>query len=368
MLPRLFCLFLPFAAVLAVCLGLRFWDKLSYQNDPVWKNFRDFDVLREELYDYGFPDYAANLEVYKAAGISDTGYTLYRNWNFTDPDRFTPAVMQKLIEAKEKRHFGKETIRGFIREVPLKLVRKPVIWFFLFLLVVFFAGGGKAAGTRKASWGRNLLCILWGLALFGVLYLYLYYNGRYLRDRVDTGLVYALCISVLWLVNRKGVARTWWIAPVMAAVLLAAPGVKRSYPFRFRAAVAKKERRMEKRRGRFEQLMADPDHLYVMKMGAMIAHDCYGPLDIMPEKVLGNVLYLGGWAAYSRAFMDTMDAYGISNPYRDLIGSEKLYLVDDDIGLTMAYIREYYDEGAAFEEIGELGDHKIYRILSGPSA
>ena len=101
-----------------------------------------------------------------------------------------------------------------------------------------------------------------------------------------------------------------------------------------------------------------------MKMGALIAHDCYGPFDIMPEKVIGNVLYLGGWAAYSRAFQDTMAAYGISNPYRDLIGNEKLYLVDNDIELTMTYLKENYDADASYEAVGEFGKYTIYKILS----
>ena len=348
-------LFIPFILVAGVCFALRIEDKLAYQNDPVWKQFRDFDVLREELYDYGFPDYPTNVETYREAGISDAGYTLYRNWNFADPDRFTPEVMQKLIDVKEPRHFGKAVIKAFILEVPLKLLQKPIVWYLLFLLLAFLAGGCR---------GRNILCLLWGILLFGVLYLYLFYNGRYLRTRVDTGLIYALCLSVMWFIRPAGVKRTWFLVPVMAAVLLFVPAVKQNYPFRFKASVVKKERKLEKRRAEFEQLSKDDDHLYVMKMGALIAHDCYGPFDIMPEKVIGNVLYLGGWAAYSRAFQDTMAAYGISNPYRDLIGNEKLYLVDNDIELTMTYLKENYDADASYEAVGEFGKYTIYKILS----
>ena len=385
---RLVRLFAPFVLTGLLCFALRVEDKLSYRNDPVWRSFRDFDVLREELYDYGFPDYAANLETYRAAGISDAGYTLYRNWNFADPERFTVEVMEQLIAVKEERHFGKEVIRGFIREVPLKLVKKPVVWFWLFLLLAFLAGGKRRSlvneplpgtGRRRSAsggqgtdvfcetgpgiGGRSVLCILWSVLLFGVLYLYLYYNGRYLRTRVDAGLVYALCLTVLWFIRPKGVTRTWFAVPVMAAVLMFVPAVKVNYPFRFRASVAKKEKRQEKRRKKFEQLHQDPDHLYVMKMGAMIAHDCYGPFDVMPEKVIGNVIYLGGWAAYTKAFRDTMEAYDISNPYRDLIGNDRVYLVDNDIELTLTYLRENYDRKTDSEEVGKLGKYKIYGVI-----
>ena len=372
-LRRLVLLFAPFVCVALVCVGLRVWDKASYAKDPLWKQFRDFDVLREELYDYGFPDYPANVETYREAGISDAGYTLYRNWNFADPDRFTPEVMEKLIAVKEPRHFGKSTIIGFMREVPSKLLTRPTVWFFLFLLVAFLAGGRekKGQGRNRASAGisgRSILCVLWGILLFGALYLYLYYQGRYLRNRVDTGLLYALCLSVMWFVRPAGVRRTWWIVPALTAALIFVPAVKHNYPFRYKASVAKKERKLQKRRRSFEELSADGDHLYVMKMGSMIAHDCYGPFDIMPEKVIGNVLYLGGWAAYTAAFMDTMQAYDISNPFRDLIGNEQLRLVDNDIEMTMTYLRENYDPGAAYEAVGELGKYTIYKILAGSEA
>ena len=355
---RTLSLFIPFVMAAALCMGCRFVDKWSYENDEVWRNFHQFDLLREQLYDYGFPDYAANLDVYREAGISDAGYALYRNWSFTDPDRFDVSVMKKLIAAKEPRQFSKAVVKGFIEEVPIGLIQKPVSWFFLLLIVMFLAGGRLSR--------NKVLPILWEVILFGVLYLYLYYNGRYLRSRVDVPLLYSVCLCVLWQIRPDGVKRTWWTFLLAIGIQMAVPSLRDHY--KFRITTASKPENEAKRRERFEQLSDDPDHLYVMKMGSMTAHQCYGPFDVMPEKVLGNVLYLGGWAAYSRSFMDTMEAYGISNPYRDLIGSDKLYLVDNDIELTITYLRENYDPNARYKRVKgqkKLGDYKVYRILSG---
>ena len=355
---RTISLFIPFVIAAVLCLGCRFVDKWSYQNDEVWSSFHQFDLLREQLYDYGFPDYASNLDVYREAGISDAGYTLYRSWSFTDPDRFDVSVMRKLIAAKEPRQFSKAVVKGFFKEVPIGLIQKPVVWFFLLLIVMFLAGG-------KISRNR-VLPILWEAVLFGILYLYLYYNGRYLRSRVDIPLIYSVCLCVLWQIRPEGVKRTWWTILLAIGIQMAVPSLRDHY--KFRMTTESKPEKEAARRARFEQLSEDPDHLYIMKMGAMTAHQCYGPFDVMPEKVLGNVLYLGGWAAYTRSFMDTMAAYGISNPYRDLIGNKKLYLVDDDIELTMTYLRENYDPNATYKRVKgqkKLGKYKVYRIIAG---
>ena len=71
---------------------------------------------------------------------------------------------------------------------------------------------------------------------------------------------------------------------------------------------------------------------------------------------------LGGWAARTTSYMGILERYGIENPYRDMIGNEKVYLIDDDIDLTMDYIHTYYDEKAEAVLVSEIGSLKIYQI------
>lgn len=344
----------PFVLVFCVCLAFRIDDKRAYRQGDVWEDFREFDLRREELYDYGFPDYVSNLETYREAGISDAGNELYRSWNFADPDRFTVEVMDKLIAVKEEKHFSRQMLKDFVKTVPKGLIARPFIWFLLFMLAAYFVSGSAEK--------KSFLAILWGLCLFAVLYLYLYYNGRYLRSRVDLALVYALVLSVAWFLQPQGIRRTFWIVPVLVVCMCFVPFMKQN--FRTRSESAKRVVRMERRRQTLEKLSSDKDHLYVMKMGSIVANDCYGPLDVMPEKVISNLLYLGGWATYTKAFRDTMAAYGISNPYRDLIDNERLFLVDNNIDLTLTYLRENYAQGARCEKVGEVQKYGIYRVYS----
>ena len=47
-----------------------------------------------------------------------------------------------------------------------------------------------------------------------------------------------------------------------------------------------------------------------------------------------------------------------------MINNESVYLIDDQIDLTMAYIHEYYDETAEAVFIKTLGNVDLYQIRS----
>ena len=45
-----------------------------------------------------------------------------------------------------------------------------------------------------------------------------------------------------------------------------------------------------------------------------------------------------------------------------MIGNERVYLIDDDIELTMNYVRKYYDPGAEAVCVKTLGDVNLYQL------
>ena len=67
---------------------LAFWDictvlTSSSQAVLLWRE-QEFNQLRSQLLDYGFPDYESNKELYKELGISKEALELYKTWNFND--------------------------------------------------------------------------------------------------------------------------------------------------------------------------------------------------------------------------------------------------------------------------------------------
>lgn len=84
----------------------------------------------------------------------------------------------------------------------------------------------------------------------------------------------------------------------------------------------------------------------------------------MPVGVLDNICNLGGWECNLPNQIYNMQKYNVENPYRDAIDNENVIWIDDKIGLTIRYIRTYYNKNAEAEFIREVGDAKLYRIVT----
>ena len=64
--------------------------------------------------------------------------------------------------------------------------------------------------------------------------------------------------------------------------------------------------------------------------------------------------------------MNNLALYGVENPYRDCVGNGKVYLIEDNIDLTLQYIHEHYDPNARAGLVEPLSSETgmdIYRIL-----
>ena len=357
-LSRLLRLFLPFLVLGVLVIGTYAIDRLSYR-DGVWKEYMSFNDDRTQLYDYGFPSYDNNAGLYEELGISADTFKLYRNgWNFADPDRFTEEVMEKLIAAKPARKISLQTVKGFLKNFPWRFREERAFYVFAAVFVVWLLSG---AFDRK-----RVISVIYGIALFGLLYFYLYYQGRYLRERVDTGLWYALSLSVLYL-RGDGSARLKQLrklSPVLlpAAVLLIL--ITNGSAYSWRAKNGEKREKQLKRQEQIRQAAEDDGHLYIGKLGSLSVFNAYAPFDRMLPGAQSHLIYLGGWGAYTSAWWETAKAWNVTNPYRDLIGREDIYLLDDDIELTLAYLRSCYDSEAEAVEKGSAGKYKIYSIVS----
>ena len=88
----------------------------------------------------------------------------------------------------------------------------------------------------------------------------------------------------------------------------------------------------------------------------------YDVLDSVPQGTFENIIWLGGWEMQNPIWIERLAEYGITNPYRDLINNEHVYLVDDNIKLTLKYIREYYAEDVEAEQLQDNGRWQVYQL------
>lgn len=339
-------------AIAIVCLHMA--DRYAYRS-PQWQDYLEYNELRTELVDFGFPDYLENKAAYKELGINRTAFQLYRGWNYADTEKFTPEVMRSLIALKKQRAVDLQLLKGFFREVPGRLLQR-ISFCCLLLVLLYCLCCGRPA---KSAVITRIYEILLGFAL----YLVLYYSGRYLFNRVDVGLFLAVLLVLLWTVPpEKNMVK----APIGclffgAVAVLSAISWKDSW----RSKSAPALERMYNARSILEEVASDTEHLYVVKAGTISVSTGYGVFDTMPYGIARNIFTLGGWQAFTAAYCDLMREYGLTNPYRNLSENDKLYLIDRDIKSTMKYIHKYYDKSAQAVLISEYPSYNVYQITSG---
>lgn len=80
---------------LIICIGVvEGIDFISYRTSDEWQKYVEYNKMRTELLDYGFPDYESNQDTYKQLNINEDAYQLYSSWNFRDPEKFNISTMK----------------------------------------------------------------------------------------------------------------------------------------------------------------------------------------------------------------------------------------------------------------------------------
>lgn len=350
-------------------------DSLMYR-DPQWQEYQKFNNLRSELLDYGFPDYESNKALYQDLGISREAYELYRTWNFNDPDKFTTEVMEKLAEQKPEKRLSGKVLHSFVKRFPGDMLQQKAFWIVLLLFVLWLIFGKKG----YAAW----IGIAGELLMLGGLNFYLYFQGRYLVNRVDVGLWFSVCLTMAWILGdsvkereeakerSKGKAGALsvpvistekisgkWGLVLCAAVLL----IAQSFWYDdWRLTTREIPKARVSQRAVLETIGTDKEHVYLAKSGTVSEIVCYGPFDPMPENLLDNLYWFSGWECRTPGIVKEMQEHGITNPYKDMIGNKKVYLIDDNIQLTLDYIRQNYDQNAEAVFVKTLGNVDLYQI------
>lgn len=351
-LRRLGICVLTFGVLLLSVFGVDRWDSSKYRSAE-WKEYQEFNQLRSELLDYGFPDYDSNQEIYEELGISREAYELYKSWNFNDTEKFDTEVMKKLVDLKQKRSLTIRTVTAFIRRFPSDLLRMPMFYFFAVFALFWILCGKKDV--------CSVISVLAECLLLVAVYFYLYYQGRYMVNRVDVGLWFSACLVMLWIFSSGEVRYMNTKVSVLLCMICVVLGQFMMYKD-WRLATSSIPEARVSQRAVLETIGTDKEHTYLAKSGMLSEIVCYGPFDRMPENLLDNVYWFGGWECRTPGYTRAMEAHGIINPYRDVVNNETIYLVDENIDLTLKYIRQYYAENAEAVFVKTIGNVDVYQI------
>ena len=350
---RLLTLLGVFGLTGILMVGCEILDQRLYASDPDWDAFMQYNEYRSNLTDYSIPAFADFEEEYKEMGISKTAYKIFRTGlNFYDPDVYSLDTLKKMDELRPRNNLSRALAENFLKEFPVGYVKITV--FLGFLLLAFLWLFWRK--SEKLVW----LVVAYEILAMGLIDFYLYYEGRYLENRVEVGMWFAISLVVIWCLDSAKMHLNRQLVLIALGCLLIAN--QSTWKSRWRGLSEQEVRDQKYLREGFEDIVSvDPDGLYLAKLGT-ITYTGYGMFSPVPEGTFENVVWYGGWEMGNPLWVDKMAEYHVTNPYRDLIDQEHVYIVDDKINLTLKYIKEYYQKDVEAELVKESTYLKVYRI------
>lgn len=349
---RLLQICLPFVVVFGLCFGFRVYDLRSYQCSEDWAAYKEFNSLRAQLMDYGFPDYEENRELYESLDISEADLEIYKGWDFADSEKFTTEVMRQLVNAKAERTLTVKEGLGVIKD--------------------FFTGYDYSSALILAI----IICIAtcvpgkrwlmgWLVGAATLVQVYLYYIGRYGVNRVDVGLSCALFVVLILHCWGKMKNPGKMYCTMMACLVVISPLSGIDYE---NITVVDNTKYEEVQF--YELLESDPNSLYIRPVSCSLTR-VPRVLEWYPVGYQSNSCSLGGWGTYTVPYLQMWERYDITNPYRDIVDHPSVYFVSTkDPTSYVTYIQEHYapDANCYLVKVTEDG-YPIYRIStkSGPT-
>jgi hypothetical protein len=315
------------AAVLFVAVGLRTVDQRWYGRDPAWAAFRELNVWRARIIDYGAgaddPGAAARQQ---SLGWTANDALLLRRWFYPDPNVFPPEKMRRLVEAAPLAR--RDAARAWNRI--LEALHLPALVPMALVVPLLLVSIG--------SWRARLLvlglCLAPGVAAAVLLALFLHAPEHV----VLSALAFAPMALLAAGKGGEGGRRRWWWAALALAAVGGLVAIAQRRCVSEEAVEANRELRLS-----LAQLAPRPEQLYVEWAGAF-PYESVLPFE--DGSYLANLrLYSLGWLQRSPIADGMLRAFRIEDLFRSLYDRPGTFLLMDDqswSNLLERYGRERY--------------------------
>lgn len=356
-LARIWRYIRPFLLLLALVLLLFGLDRFLWTRGD-YARFTAYNDARSMLVDYGtLPDYDQMQPVYDSLDMDENAVYFLKNWSFYDTEKFSLEKISAILDARDSVISSPspgECLGIFLDKALPGLARTLAGMGFALMLMLWLACG-------RHRW-QDWLGLGVSFGFFGLIYLLMIYQNRYLANRVDMGLLLALMLTMSFLMEEAKLRNDRLFCALLIALALAVGLYTNRNVCRRSDQYDVEDKSAQK--AAIERILADEEHLYLCKVWS-IDHELYTPLETAPAGFADRIVLLGGWSLYHPSIEQVLERYGIENPYPDMIGNEGVLLIDNDVERTLAYLRKYYDPDAWAEPVEPLSGEtglKIYRI------
>lgn len=352
----------PCAVAFALVLGsIAAENALVYRPGTPEAHYREYDRARQQLLDYGVPDWDTYQADYEALGLTRTDCINLQNWLIADSDRYTADTFKAIVAFREDRPFQWEYLLDYLVILamkPLSLMSTliAVLWLFAFL--------------KRRSPGNWIGILYPYLALLGI---YLYFIKIY---RVLPIVVTACLLGVVifvWSSAQEDIAAIWnerltqkrfFAAGLAGAALTAGICMRMLIVPVFQEPVQLSEPSLEFRK-LYDTISGDKTLYYAfdpytnngMELG-------YSIFEKIPDDYLTNIFTLGGWETESPQVVDNLWAYDWRNLLTSLYMSDHAVLISDTLlEHIMLHLQDIYDGiFITYSKVNQIGNFDLFAL------
>lgn len=334
-----------FGTVGVISLGLYLVDHMHYANNEEWQNYKEYNEIRADLWDTGFPDYYENYELYQSLGISENDFIYFVCWEM-DEEFLTLDVIKTLQDAKPEKTFE---IEDFFATFPSTFI--PMSVFTVFVVLAFVA----IALNKK-----NIYFVAYEFIAVMALEAVFFWMRRYGIERIDSGMWMAASITLMYAMSddvKKLAVNSWkWIVAVVGIAAVLNITDLHGYTHVQMGAVGSTK-------AVYDVISEDKEHLYVMLTKGPSIYYAYDFWEPCGAGDLSNVYNAYGWEYNVPVKHAILENYGISNIYRDGVNNEKVYfMAGTQAERLITYIRENYHPNAELAYEKEIMGHPVWSI------
>lgn len=336
---------IPFIFIATIMIS---YDKWCYTNNG-FQNYLNYNKYRVRIFDYIIPKYDKYHTLFDNLDINKNAYDLYFSWNFYDTNKFGLETVKRLSDNIGRQKITIEFFVNFIKD-GVYFCRYYLSWeilVFFFVLIAFVFSRPK-----NKYYISVLLAIMY--VIFSNLFLY-YLRGNVFAERVMLSLIYSLIFVVVISFGDRTIQSSYSLVIIFVACSFIYNKIDYSIKNKKYEQIE-----IEKRSKIREEINADNEHLYLTK----IENRLFINLPIFYNEVNNNIISLGGWETEMPIIKEKLLSYGIVNPYKDMIDNEHVYLLDNNIEVTLKYLRDYYNENVVASYIKNIGNINVYKITT----
>jgi general stress protein CsbA len=336
-------------------------NMLVYTPGSAEAHYKEYDKARQQLLDYGVPEWDEYEAEYEALGLTRTDCINLQNWLIADYDRYTADTFKAIVAFRKARPFQWEYLFDYL----VILAKKPLAILGMLATLLWLL---PLKGLRKRK-GR--IEVLWQyLALLGI---YLYFIKIY---RVLPIVVTACLLSFvifLWsseeeklseLLEEKLSGKRQIAAGAISVGLTGCICIHMLVSPALEPAAQSTESSAAYRE-LYDTITQEKDLYYVFdpftNNGVELAYSIF---EKIPQNYLTNIFTLGGWETESPQVVSNLEAYGQRSLLTSLYLSDRAVLISDTLmEHIMLHLQDIYDGiFITYSKVNQIGNFDLFAL------